>query len=117
MNYRIMLNQNEIWNMTKTHRHDCLEILLCLNGGGSFFLQDKVFPLQKGTLIVTQENVLHRSIATENGYERYVLYVPKETLLSASGKKTDFPALFNESFCLQTNSEIFFELKSLFEKC
>ena len=117
MQYRIMLNRDDGWSMTQAHRHDCLEVLLCLCDGGNFFLRDSVHPLRRGTLIVMQEYVLHRSIATENTYERYVLHIPRETLLAASGEKTDFSAIITGNYCFQLDQESFGQLQELMAQC
>lgn len=117
MKYSITLNRSEKWSMSKPHQHDFLEILLCLNDGGSFFLKDAVFPLETGTLIVMQGNVLHESIATGKRYERYVLHVPRETLLAASGKKTDFLSVFKGNYCFKLDPKDFDQLRSLMEQC
>lgn len=117
MKYSIMLNRDESWNMPQSHRHDCLELLLCLRDGGSFFLRDTVYPLQKGALLLLQENTLHRSIGTEAAYERYVVHIPRETLRAASGDRTDFAALFKENYYVQLEPEQFDRVRSLMEQC
>lgn len=117
MKYSIMLNRDEGWNMAQAHRHDCLELLLCLRDGGSFFLRDTVYPLQKGALLLLQENTLHRSIGTENTYERYVLHIPRETLRAASGEKTDFVSIFRENYYMQLEPEQFDRMRGLMEQC
>lgn len=117
MKYTIMLNRDEGWNMTQAHRHDCLELLLCLRDGGSFFLQDTVYPLQRGALILLQENTLHRSIGTAASYERYVMHLPRETLFAASGEQTDFRAIFQENHYMQLEPEQFDRVRSLMEQC
>ena len=117
MQYRIMLNRDEGWSMTQAHRHDCLELLLCLQNGGNFFLRDTVHTLRQGTLVIMQEAVLHRSIATESTYERYVLHIPRDTLATASGKQTDFAAIIRGNFCIQLAPDDFAQLRMLMEEC
>lgn len=117
MNYRIMLNRSENWSMENAHQHDLVEMTLVLNDGGSFFLQDTVYPLKKGALIIMQENTLHRSISTGSTYERYVLHVPRETLVDASESKTDFSSAFNKTHCFYLDDENFKTLRELMEKC
>lgn len=117
MKYRIMLNRDESWNMPQAHQHDCLELLLCLKDGGSFFLRDTVYPLQRGALLILRENTLHRSIGTEASYERYVLHIPRETLYAASGDQTDFPAIFKENYYIKLEQPDFDRVRSLMEQC
>lgn len=117
MDYSITLNRSEKWTMLEAHQHDSVEMLLFLNDGGSFFLQDTVYPLKKGALIVVQENTLHRSIATDTTYERYVLHIPRKTLFSASDEKTDFSTVFKENYCLYLEEEDFKKMRALMEQC
>ncbi|MBR4288477.1 MAG: helix-turn-helix transcriptional regulator [Clostridia bacterium] len=117
MKYSVALNRSEKWDMPKAHQHDFVEMLLFLNDGGSFFLQDSVFPLKRGSLIIVQENISHRSIVTGNTYERYVLHIPRKTLIDASDLKTDFSILFKENYCFQLGGTDFEKLRSLMEKC
>ncbi len=117
MKYNITLNRSEKWKMQKPHRHDFVELLLFLNDGGSFFLQDSAYPLKRGSLIIMQENTPHQSIVTENSYERYVLHVPRKTLIDVSGEKTDFSGMFKKNYFLQLEEEDFNKLHSLMEKC
>lgn len=103
--------------MPTPHRHDCVEVLLCLCDVGNFFLNNNVHPLKKGTLIIIHEMALHRSIASNNTYERYVLHVPRDTLKKVSTDKTDLSSVFSHSRCVQLEEKEYPLIKTLMEKC
>lgn len=117
MEYSIRRNRDDQWAMPQPHQHDCLEVLLSLTEGGSFFLMDNRYSLQKGTLIVLQDHVLHRSVAVDGDYERYVLHIPRQTLEEASSEKTDFLSVIKGNHCLQLDDTAFRQIQSLMEQC
>ncbi len=117
MDYVIRLNSNDQWAMKKAHQHDCLEILLSLTDGGSFFLMDNRHSIHRGTLVLIEEHVLHRSVSTNDLYERFVLYIPYKTLVEVSGTNTDFLSILTRSCCLQLDEEAFLQVRRLMEQC
>ena len=62
--FRLALNQNDTWNMSRLHFHDHYEFLLPLTSPGNIFVNDQVYPLERGTLYLIGENTLHRTMAT-----------------------------------------------------
>lgn len=62
--FHLQLNHNVTWNMSRLHFHDHYELLLPLTSPGNIFVNDQVYPLQRGTLYLIGENTLHRTIAT-----------------------------------------------------
>ncbi len=117
MEYSIRRKRDDQWAMPQPHQHDCLELLLSITEGGSFFLIDNRYPLQKGTLIVLQDHVLHRSVTASGDYERYVLHIPRQTLEEASTGKTDFLSVIKGNHCLQLDDFTFRQIQSLVEQC
>lgn len=117
MEYTIRRNRNDQWTMSEPHQHDCLEILLSLTEGGSFFLMDNRHPLRRGTLIVLQDQVLHRSVSVVGAYERYVLHIPRQTLVEISSAKTDFLSVIKGNHCLQLDDAAFRQIQNLMEQC
>ena len=62
--FHLQLNHNDTWNMSRLHFHDHFEFLLPLTSPGNIFVNDQVYPLQRGTLYLIGENTLHRTMAT-----------------------------------------------------
>jgi mannose-6-phosphate isomerase class I len=60
------LNQDNEWHMQNNHFHDGYEILLSLTDAGKIFIEDKTFPLEKGTLMFLKDTTLHRTIAEKD---------------------------------------------------
>lgn len=117
MEYSIRRNRNDEWIMELPHQHNSIEILLSLTDGGNFFLMNDRYPLRRGTLVLMQNQVLHKSISADCVYERYVLHIPRRTLEEASTIKTNFLSLITGNCCLQLDDESFLELKELMDKC
>ena len=97
VDFHLQLNQNETWNMSRLHFHDHCELLLPLTSPGNIFVNDQVYPLERGTLYLIGENTLHRTIAT-GSHARYVLHISRKTLAELSTPQTDFTHLCQSSF-------------------
>jgi len=83
--------------MSRLHFHDFFELLLPLTSPGNIFVNDQVYPLQRGTLYLIGENTLHRTIA--NGFHsRYVLHISRKALNELSTPQTDFTQFTRDSF-------------------
>ena len=81
LEYLIKFNRDNEWKMEKHHFHEKIEILLSLTDAGTFFANGKLFPLKRGSIIVSENTVLHRTIANDcETYERYVIHFTKQTL-------------------------------------
>lgn len=95
--FHLQLNHNENWNMSRLHFHDHFELLLPLTSPGNIFVNDQVYPLQRGTLYLIGENTLHRTIATDF-HTRYILHISRKSLTDLSTPQTDLTRLTRESF-------------------
>ena len=95
--FHLQLNHNETWNMSRLHFHDHYELLLPLTSPGNIFVNDQVYPLQRGTLYLIGENTLHRTMAT-GFHARYVLHISRKTLSQLSTPQTDLTRLCQDSF-------------------
>ena len=95
--FHLQLNHNVTWNMSRLHFHDHYELLLPLTSPGNIFVNDQVYPLQRGTLYLIGENTLHRTIAT-GFHARYVLHIGRRALAELSTPQTDFTRLAQSSF-------------------
>jgi AraC-like DNA-binding protein len=75
--------------MNKLHFHEEIEILLCLTDGGEFFIEDKYYQMQRGSLFVLNKNILHKSIVTGSSC-RYAIHILPDVLEHLSTLQTDF---------------------------
>ena len=95
--FHVQLSQNDSWSMSRLHFHDFFELLLPLISSGNIFVNDQVYPLQRGMLYLIGENTLHRTIA--NGFHsRYVLHINRKALNELSTPQTDFIQFTKDSF-------------------
>lgn len=117
--YNIKLNKDNEWSMTKHHFHDKYELLLSLSDAGSLFAGGKLYPLQKGSLIMLKDTTLHKTIAKNcNLYERYVLHFSKDVLREISTQRTDFvTAIGSGTQCVKLAENEMESLVDLLEKC
>lgn len=117
--YSVKLNKDNEWSMDKHHFHENYEILFSLSNAGSLFADGNLYPLNRGTLIILKNTVLHKTIADNCGlYERYVVHFSKKDLLDMSTRKTNFLSLIgNSSQCIQLEEDEVNKLIKCFEKC
>lgn len=102
--FHVQLSQNDTWSMSRLHFHDFFELLLPLTSSGNIFVNDQVYPLQRGMLYLIGENTLHRTIA--NGFHsRYVLHIARKALSELSTPQTDFIQFTKQPFCCATLDE------------
>ena len=113
--FYLQLNQNETWSMSRLHFHDHFEIMLPLTSPGNIFVNDQVYPLERGTLYLIGESTLHRTMA--NGFHsRYILHISRKALTELSTPQTDFTQLMQVNFRRATlNSDEMTELIELFQ--
>ena len=97
VDFHLQLNRNTTWNMSRLHFHDHCELLLPLTSPGNIFVNDQVYPLERGTLYLIGANTLHRTIAS-GSHARYVLHINRRTLAELSTPQTDFTHLSQASF-------------------
>ncbi len=113
--FHLALNQNDTWNMSRLHFHDHYEFLLPLTSPGNIFVNDQVYPLERGTLYLIGENTLHRTMAT-GSHARYILHISRKALGELSTPQTDFIQLTRDTFRRATlNSEQMTEVIELFQ--
>jgi YesN/AraC family two-component response regulator len=112
ISFEAKLNQDNEWFMQKNHFHDEYEILLSLTDAGKIFIEDKTFPLERGTLIFLQDTTLHRTIAEKDVfYERYVIHFSRETIESISTNQTNMAVeLCSASKCVKLGQDQLFSI-------
>lgn len=117
--YEIHFNRDSKWHMNSDHFHEGYEILLSLSNAGRFFVENNLYPLKRGTLLIIKNTALHHSIANpKTFYERYVLHFTGETLSAISTPQTNLLSKFSKTNqCIQLNENELLSLTSLFKKC
>lgn len=109
---------NSNWNMKQYHFHDQYEILLSLSGDAEIFVTDRCYPLRSGSLILLPPAVLHRSVAAEKVYNRYVIRFSRKYAQALSTEQTNLLRCFESGrVCFQLSKEQTERLCKLFEPC
>jgi len=120
MNFKftLSLNQDNEWFMDRHHFHENIEVLLSLSHAGSFFADGQLFPLKRGTLILMQNTLLHKTIAHEcELYKRYVLHFSKDVLKKISTPQSNLTEVMNSNVkCVHLNETELNRLILHFEK-
>lgn len=63
------------YTMPKYHYHDYYEIYYLLSGHRHYYIENKRYSIQKGTILFIDKNEIHKSVDTEIAdHERLVLY-------------------------------------------
>lgn len=80
------------------HSHDYYEIHCTLAGSGTFFLDGREFPLTPGSVLLIQQNDLHRILnQTSNFFERVYIFVTPQYLEAHSTPQTNLAQCFQTS--------------------
>lgn len=94
LDFAVQKNTRTFQQRSEPHFHDGYEVFLCLDGGGQFIVQEKGYPLCRGTLILLPPSTVHRCIAEVAAYECYVLHFSEQTLRRLSNAQTDLRSIF-----------------------
>ena len=71
------------WEMAKMHAHGFHELYFLLSGTRRYFVEDTLYDLEQGDLILIPKNVLHRSVfSSPLAHERYCVYFSDERVRS-----------------------------------
>ncbi len=104
------------------HLHECCEILFCLSGGKTFFIDDRIYEVEDGDIFVLNQFEAHK-ITSDPGksFERYVMQISPSFIYSASTSETDLSRCFtlrgdNVSHKIPTVYEERARLVKLFQK-
>lgn len=118
INYSIKFKSDCEWKMEKHHFHEDVEILLSLTDAGTFFANGKLYPIRKGSLIISENTVLHKTIADEcDVYERYILHFPKIALKSISTEQTNISSIIGKGIqCIQLDCTEIFDITDILDK-
>lgn len=115
LEFHVQLSQNDGWSMSRLHFHDLFELMLPLTSSGNIFVNDQVYPLQRGRLYFIGENILHRTMV-DGFHSRYVLHISRNALSQLSTPQTDLLQFTRDSFrWVALDDERFQSLASAFE--
>jgi len=104
------------------HIHDCCEIFFCVKGEGNVFIDEKVYTIKSGDMLVMNQFEAHKiSPNVELLFDRYVLQIHPSFLYAWSTTETNLSRCFNvrgESISHKSvlDEEKANHLKGLFEK-
>ncbi|MCI8811178.1 MAG: AraC family transcriptional regulator [Oscillibacter sp.] len=82
---QIRFFSREGWLENKYHFHDQMDIVLTMSDGGYFYVNNKVYPITRGSLFVLNSDDLHRSCPQSNSlYQFYSIrfYIEDVTAFS-----------------------------------
>lgn len=73
-------NQNQ-----EVHIHECCEIFLCVTGGSSFLIDDKVYDISDGELFIINQFEAHKVVPdNRDRFSRYIMHVHPSFLYANS---------------------------------
>ena len=77
------------------HIHDCCEVLLCVSGGMSFLINDKVYDVNDGDIFIINQFEAHKiTFDPDKCFRRFVMQVHPQFLYSQSTVKTNLSYCF-----------------------
>lgn len=73
--------KNNVTSMHKAHYHICHEIYYLVKGEINYFINDQIYNIHDGDLILIPKGILHKTLTiSEKGYERILINVYDEFL-------------------------------------
>lgn len=89
-------NYSDVQNPDQNiHIHDSCEVLLCIEGGQNFLINDKVYDVNDGDMFVINQFEAHKITSNpERKFRRYIMHVHPEFLYANSSDKTDLSHCF-----------------------
>jgi len=77
------------------HLHECCELLFCISGGRSFFIDDRIYDVEDGDLFVLNQLEAHKITSCEEGkFCRFVMQIHPAFLYPDSTSETDLSKCF-----------------------
>lgn len=110
------------WMMPYFHFHDAYEIYLSMSDGIQYFIEDGVYPANKGDLFVFNSRDIHKTVVPPDVvYDRYILTFMPEYVETMSTERTDLLECFLDrppdfSYRLHLAGEQLCDFLGLFEK-
>ncbi len=104
------------------HIHNCCEVLFCISGGKTFFINERIYDVNDGDIFILNQFENHKITSDlSKTFERYVLQINHDFLHKISSSVTDLSRCFflrneNISHKISTTKEQRQTLTDLFEK-
>ncbi|MBP3323511.1 MAG: helix-turn-helix transcriptional regulator [Clostridia bacterium] len=101
------------------HYHHCHQILFVTGGSADFEINDSLYTVKEGSLIIFSKFEQHSVSIKEGDYRRYVLEIDPDILVNAGSRYGIVSVLFNRPagfFNILDVSDCMDEFKSIFER-
>lgn len=104
------------------HLHNCCEILFCMSGGKTFFIDERIYDVDDGDVFVLNQFEAHKiTTDSEKQFKRFVMQIDPLFLYSASTNETDLSSCFymrgsNVAHKIHTDAEEYEKLCRICEK-
>jgi len=86
---------DESYTMNSLHFHNVFEIYFAQTGGLHFFVDNRIYPVEKNDLFIFNHTDLHRiGIAPDTHYERYLIVFNPDYIVDMSTSSTDLLECF-----------------------
>ncbi|MEA4889927.1 MAG: AraC family transcriptional regulator [Clostridiaceae bacterium] len=118
---KIMHAISEHWSMPDFHFHDAFEIYLSMTENVKYFVNDKLYVLKKGDLLVFNNLDIHKTVLPAGVlYDRYIMTFSLSLAEEISTPSTDLLACFLDRdidfhHCVHPSELSFAKLSQLFE--
>lgn len=120
--FEVHHNRDPYFRTIEFHAHDFLELYLFLDGSVTYYIEDQVYDLCPGDLLIIPPGKMHRPvIANERAaYERMVLWVNLEYLARLDGAAGELQAALDSvgenGYCVPLRGDALIFAVSLFSK-
>jgi len=116
MNTDVVINYSKrepYFFMKTSHQHDFYEIYYLLSGQRRFFVEDEIYYVNKGDLVLIKKGVLHKtSYASDKSHENFGLYLSSdymEKLFTRYGKENMLECFLKPHLTLTANQQEYIE--------
>jgi AraC-like DNA-binding protein len=94
------MQRNQDGCLVLNHYHDHYEIYYLLSGELQYFIKNKTYQIKKGTIVLIDKNVVHRTIHTSKSPHKRVLIEFNQSFVSAFSNSVEDIDLFS---CFNTD--------------
>lgn len=78
------------------HLHECCEILFCLSGGKSFFIDERIYDVDDGDIFVLNQFEAHKiTTDCDKDFKRCIMQINPAFIYEMSTRETDLANCFN----------------------
>lgn len=78
------------------HIHECCEILFCISGGKTFFIDERIYEVEEGDIFVLNQYEAHKITSDDNEkFVRYVMQIHPAFIYDSSTSETDLSKCFS----------------------